>query len=594
MIECTYHLIKVVYKMEKIKSKNIINYLIIIIVSLIMCIPLFQEGIHTGHDGDFHISRTIGTIEELKNGNSIFVVSRFSNNLGFGWNLFYPPISTFINVIFALLTGNVVIAMKFFIFITFILSGISMYKLVKTLTNNNLSALIASLFYMIAPYRMLNAYTRLAVGEMISFVFIPIIFRGVYYILNGKTEKSYLYVLGTIGLLLSHNISTLLTFILGALYVLINIKALKDKKILKTLCISTAIIILSVLFFEVPLLEQKHSVDLEVFRYGKMYSKTSVMGHALSPLQLLYRNAQGADSSMYFCIGIPILLGLILTPFAYKSSNKNYKYFLFVGLVSCLMSTLLFPWFVMPDILLMIQFPWRMLVVIVLCFSIIGGINIAYLIEKIKLKKYSSITKIMSFTLLIVLSCLYSFSFINNLDVKIADNKLYEEPEIIDPINQVSRYSSFLEYWPQKAIVAIDYIIDRDNKVKLLSGNADIQNETKENGILNFDITNVSENTVLELPYLFYKGYEVTYTPTGSNEKIKLNNLVESDKGLASIELDTSVSGHINIEYHATALHKICIVVSFSTITMYLIYLVISKFKKKKAINKEQKLLDRG
>lgn len=580
--------------MEKIKSKNIINYLIIIIVSLIMCIPLFQEGIHTGHDGDFHISRTIGTIEELKNGNSIFVVSRFSNNLGFGWNLFYPPISTFINVIFALLTGNVVIAMKFFIFITFIFSGISMYKLVKTLTNNNLSALIASLFYMIAPYRMLNAYTRLAVGEMISFVFIPIIFRGVYYILNGKIEKSYLYVLGTIGLLLSHNISTLLTFILGALYVLINIKALKDKKILKTLCISTAIIILSVLFFEVPLLEQKHSVDLEVFRYGKMYSKTSVMGHALSPLQLLYRNAQGADSSMYFCIGIHILLGLILTPFAYKSSNKNYKYFLFVGLVSCLMSTLLFPWFVMPDILLMIQFPWRMLVVIVFCFSIIGGINIAYLIEKIKLKKYSSITKIMSFTLLIVLSCLYSFSFINNLDVKIADNKLYEEPEIIDPINQVSRYSSFLEYWPQKAIVAIDYIIDRDNKVKLLSGNADIQNETKENGILNFDITNVSENTVLELPYLFYKGYEVTYTPTGSNEKIKLNNLVESDKGLASIELDTSVSGHINIEYHATALHKICIVVSFSTITMYLIYLVISKFKKKKAINKEQKLLDRG
>lgn len=580
--------------MEKIKSKNLLNYLIIIIVSLIICIPLFQEGIHTGHDGDFHISRTIGTIEELKNGNSIFVISRFSNHLGFGWNLFYPPISTFINVIFALLTGNVVIAMKFFIFITFILSGISMYKLVKTLTNNNLSALIASLFYMIAPYRMLNAYTRLAVGEMISFVFIPIIFRGVYYIINGKTEKSYLYVLGTIGLLLSHNISTLLTFILGALYVLINIKALKDKNILKTLCISTFIIILSVLFFEVPLLEQKHSVDLEVFRYGKMYSKTSVMGHALSPLQLLYRNAPGADSSMYFCIGIPILLGLILTPFAYKSSNKNYKYFLFVGLSSCLMSTLLFPWFVMPDILLMIQFPWRMLVVIVFCFSIIGGINIAYLIEKIKLKKYSSITKIMSFTLLIVLSCLYSFSFINNLDVKIADNKLYEEPEIIDPINQVSRYSSFLEYWPQKAIVAIDYIIDRDNKVKLLSGNADIQNETKENGILNFDISNASESTVLELPYLFYKGYEVTYAPDGSNEKIKLNNLAESDKGLASIALDTSINGHINIEYHATALHKICIVVSFSTITMYLIYLVISKFKKKKAINKEQKLLDKG
>lgn len=235
-----------------------------------------------------------------------------------------------------------------------------------------------------------------------------------------------------------------------------------------------------------------------------------------------------------------------------------------------------------------------MLVVIVFCFSIICGINIAYLIEKIKLKKYSSITKIMSFTLLIVLSCLYSFSFINNLDMKIADNKLYEEPEIIDPVNQVSRYSSFLEYWPQKAISNIDYIIERDNKVKLISGNADIQNETKENGILNFDIKDVQENTVLELPYLFYKGYEVTYTPIGTDEKVKLGNLVESEKGLASLALDTSVSGHINIEYHATTLHRICMVISFSTIVIYLIYLVISKLKRKKEIKGEQKLLDKG
>lgn len=53
--------------MEKLKSKNFINYLIIIIASIIVCIPLFQEGIHTGHDGDYHISRTLGTIEQMQN-----------------------------------------------------------------------------------------------------------------------------------------------------------------------------------------------------------------------------------------------------------------------------------------------------------------------------------------------------------------------------------------------------------------------------------------------------------------------------------------------------------------------------------------------
>ena len=579
--------------MKKLKNKNFINYIIILLFSLVMCIPLFQSGIHTGHDGDFHISRTIGTLEQLSNGNSPFIVSRFSNNLGFAWNLFYPPVSTLINVFFAFLTGNVVTAMKIFIFITFLCSGFSMYKLVKTITNNNLASLIASIFYMIAPYRLLNAYTRLAVGEMVSFIFIPIIFRGVYYLLNDETKKSYLYVLGTIGLVLSHNISTLLTFILGFIYVLINIKKLKDKTILKNFCISTLVIILSVLFFEVPLLEQKSSVELEVFKYGKMYSNMSVMGHALNPLQLLFKNSPGADSSMYFCIGIPILFGLLLTPFTYKQNknNKNYKYFLIIGIVATIMSTFIFPWFIMPDILLMIQFPWRMLVVVILSFSIISGINISnfidFLILKIKEKKnikksnFEFKFNCFAFSIITILSCLYSLTFVQNLDMKIADNAFYEEPEIIDPKNQVSRYSSFLEYWPQKAINSIDYIIERDNKVKLLSGNCTIENETKTNGILDFDINNISDNTTLELPYLFYKGYVVTYTPTNTNEKIILN-VSESDKGLVQLSVDSSINGHINVEYHATKLHKVCIVISLLTILIYVSIIIFKNCNKNK------------
>ena len=223
--------------MKKLLSKNIIYYLIIIGVALIMCIPLFQEGIHTGDDGEFHISRTIGTIEQIMNGESPFIVERFSRNFGFAWNLFYPPVSTVINVVFAFLTNNVVTAMKIFIFLTFVLSGITMYQLVRTISNNKFAAMLSAILYMCAPYRMLNAYTRLAVGELAGFIFTPIVLRGVYLLFDGKTEKSYLYVLGTIGLVLSHNISTMLTFLVGFFYVLVNIKKLKDKKILKSFII---------------------------------------------------------------------------------------------------------------------------------------------------------------------------------------------------------------------------------------------------------------------------------------------------------------------------------------------------------------------
>ena len=54
----------------KKSKKKIICYIIIFITAIIMCILLFNTGIHTGDDVDFHISRALGTLEQIKNGNS--------------------------------------------------------------------------------------------------------------------------------------------------------------------------------------------------------------------------------------------------------------------------------------------------------------------------------------------------------------------------------------------------------------------------------------------------------------------------------------------------------------------------------------------
>lgn len=388
-------------KLKLLTRQEFWYYVLIFLMAICLCIPLFQDGMYSSHDGEFHTSRALGTIEQLQNGESPFIIERFSNELGFAWNLFYPPVSTVITSVFGFILGNVVIGMKIFIFLTFFLSGFFMYRFIRTLTRNTwtdkkigyIAALLVSLFYMAAPYRMLNTYTRLAVGEMAAFIFIPIIFEGVYLLLQGETKKAYLFVLGAVGLILSHNISTMLIFVLGFFYVLINIKKLKNPKILKTLLTSAVIIILSVLFFEIPLLEQKTTAEYEVFRYGKMYTPSLVQSHALNPLQLFYRHADGPDNSMYFCIGIPILLGLIVTPFVWKrlkqKYKREYKFFLIIGIICTFMATFLFPWFILPDLFLMIQFPWRLLGVITFCFSIVGGINFALLFSAWQEKKKS-------------------------------------------------------------------------------------------------------------------------------------------------------------------------------------------------------------
>lgn len=562
------------------KNSKTISYIIIILVAIIVSIPLMKYGMYISHDGDFHISRTIGTIEQLKLGESPLIISRFSNHLGFGWNLFYPPISTIINVIFAVITNSGIIAIKLFAFLTFAISGITMFSFTYEITKKNkIAAFIAAILYMIAPYRMLNVYTRLAVGEMAAAMFIPLILKGIYLILQGETKKEYIFVLGTIGLILSHNITTMLVFLLGLAYLIVNIKSLKEKKVLKTLCISTIIIVLSVLFFEIPILEQKHAANYEVFR-GKMYTRESVQGHSLSPLQLLMKKAPWSNNQMYFTIGLPILFALVVTPAAVKrlkdkTIKKNYQFFFIAGIVITIISTFIFPWKIMPEILLMIQFPWRLLLIIVFCFAVVAGINIGILIDVIEEKTKKNFKNIIPI-LFVILSIIYSMTFPVGIENRKINDDFYREEEVIDQVWETSKYSSYIEYWPEKAAKAIGYVSYRNPKVLILKGKANIQEENKENGKLKFTINSVEENTSLELPYLYYKGYEVIYTKSQTKEKTKLETK-ESDKGLVEIEIQKNTVGTIEVEYHATNLHKVCMVISFTTIIIYIIYVIIRK-----------------
>lgn len=571
--------------MKKEKLNKVLPYFIILIVALLLSVPLMQKGIHTGDDGEFHISRTIGTIEQLKNHESPLIVSRFSNKLGFAWNLFYPPVTTIINVIFALLIGNVVTAMKIYAFITLFVSGIAMYEFVKNLTNNKLAAMFSAIIYMSAPYRMLNIYVRLAVGEMASFMFMPIIFNGLYNVLNGKTEKSYQLVIGAVLLALSHNISVLYTAIIALIYVIINIDKLRDKKIFKTLFSSLIIIILSVLFFELPLFEQMHATDYEVKR--KMFTRWSVQSSGLNPVNLftsMFWQKDGRD----YTIGIPTILSLFLIPFALKRMKKdetlrtNYKFFMITGFVSCLMATFIFPWYFMPKILLNIQFPWRMLEFIDLCFSIVAGINYILLLEYFenKYKESQSARKMLTAitTILVTATCLYGLSFAKNLEVRDIGNAYFEEDEVIDTSWDMSRYSSYLEYWPQKAINNEEYVVNRDQKIHILQGNAKIMNESKNNGKLDFEISSAENDTELELPFLYYKGYVAELTTSDGAKKTF--ETTESKNGLVQIKVDQNSVGKFHVQYHATKLYKICLVISLVTMVSYLLELILKKHKK--------------
>lgn len=178
---------------EKINQSKTTPYVIILIAAIIVSIPLLSNNLNIlRDDGIQHVCRLIENYREISNGN-IYpeVFSRLCNNFGYSWNAFYSPITSFVPLIFKIFTNSFINVLKIFLFFALFLSGLFMYLFLKELTRNKYIAILGAIIYMLAPYHLTDMYLRVAVAEFTSFVFIPLVFLGLYNILNRRLQKRY-------------------------------------------------------------------------------------------------------------------------------------------------------------------------------------------------------------------------------------------------------------------------------------------------------------------------------------------------------------------------------------------------------------------
>ena len=161
-----------------LENKKIASYFGILFVSIFLCIPLFSKYMDIARDdGIQHICRLIGTWNTLKQGQVFPVImSDFCNGFGYSWNLFYSPITAYVPLIFKLFTSSFVITLKLFMFVTIFLSGITMFQLVYNISKSYKAGVISAILYMCTPYHLTDLYNRIAVAELASFIFLPMIF----------------------------------------------------------------------------------------------------------------------------------------------------------------------------------------------------------------------------------------------------------------------------------------------------------------------------------------------------------------------------------------------------------------------------------
>lgn len=553
-----------------LNNKKLLSYLIILFVSVFICIPLFSKYMDISRDdGIQHICRLIGNFNTLKEGNLFSVImSRFCNGFGYSWNIFYSPLTAFLPLVFKIFSASFVTCLKLFMFFTMLLSGIFMYKLVYKISKSHKAGVISAVIYMCAPYHLTDLYNRIAIAELASFVFLPIVFIGMYDLFNKNTKQTYFIAIGAIGLILSHNVMAVYTAIFCFIYLASNYKKLNNKNIIKAILINVGIILLCTSFYWMPLLEHYFATSYEVFLPERMFKNNTLIGSKLSLMDFLITKPY----NMNFHIGIPILFGLILAFLYRKKIKPRYKktitIFLVFGLISVIMSSKLFPFEYLPSSLKMIQFAWRMMEFASFFLSIVCGITITMFINGNN-KKEASIT-----ILLIIYIAISIMTSMKSVDVPFNEENYLNPQPVTGSTGRIHAGCASFEYLPQKALKNRAYIETRENNVIVLEGNANIEEEHKENTNLSFKIKQVEENTKLELPYIFYLGYYAKLErQDGTTEDLKIE---ESDNGFCMITVSNINEAKISVSYTGTTLMKVSYALTMFGIVA-LIYLNLKK-----------------
>lgn len=547
--------VEMIKLLNKIKDNK--EYLCILLISIIVCIPLMNKNINIYRDdGIQHVCRLIGTYQTIKSGEMLpMIMSNLCNNFGYSWNIFYSPLTAYAPLIFKIFNFTFTNCLKIFMFAVTLLSGITMYTFMMNVTKNKNVSLLSSILYVLAPYRITDMYIRIAVAELASFVFIPIIFDGLYSVL--KEEKlSFKLIWGTVGLILTHTVITMYMAIICLLYLVFNIKKLKSINVIRILVISLVCILLITSFYWVGLLQHHNATSYEVFVPGRMEVGNKLEYYKTEFYQLFHTNK---DQTMIYAIGLVTVLGLVLTPIAWKNVEKDYKrtyvLFLIFGIILTIMTLTFFPFEKLPSIFKMIQFTFRLYEFTAFFFAFVAGINYGIIIKNFK---------IFDVIVLTIISTLLLIPYNSKLEYELSTNedRLIKGVRVTENTGRVHAGMASMEYLPSKAFKVLNtYIANRKDEPIITNGEAEILNYSKNRTNLEFELANMKSKQeadnknnkteaglTIELPYIYYLGYRVY----ANGSEIEY---AESDNGFVQIKINPALYEQdvkINVKYIGT------------------------------------------
>ena len=340
-------------------------------------LPLFvYQSLLVSHDINFHVFQANEFYRSLAGG-SFFPRWMLNSNNGYGSAnfIFYSPLCYYIVAIFHLFIPSIIHSIIVAIWLSFFLSGVSMFFAAKRIAGLT-AGLLCAVLYQIFPFHIFDLYLRGTLAELFAFIWYPLIF--LFLRKMHESQDTYTISVGLsisyAGLILTHLVSGFIITIIMFAYLIFHVFLSANRKKVMSGIVSLVIGLGLSSYFLLPAVCEKKFAQIG-YIFNQVFSDYQV-GYIFNQVFSDYRkDFLFVLSNLYNAPGfkIPLHIAVILELFLFyaifvginknnqdTSDKEDNKFFICLFIFSFYMTTPLSKW--IWDIstgLKTIQFPWR-------------------------------------------------------------------------------------------------------------------------------------------------------------------------------------------------------------------------------------------
>lgn len=560
------------------KRKVVLGLIGIVFITIL---PELTNFSHNQHDANFNYNRILAIEEALFNGSfPVRIHFRLLHGYGFANSIFYGDILLYLPAILYHLGMALDMAYKVYLIVINIGTVLIAYWCFLKISQNRNAALLGTLVYAIAPYRLTNTMVRCAVGEYTAMMFLPLVIYGIYHIYK-KDDNTLLkiwdllpLIFGVSGVIESHVLSTEMVLVFALIFCLINIrKTLKIKRLIGLLK-TVGIVILLNTWFIIPFIDYARMP----FKIQESESYLQDTGLYLAQIfSIFFPDSMAANVNKGMAHEMPLLLGsvfifsIIVVAFIYYK-NKKYishevKVFMILGIIATALTTVYFPWewtwylgeFI-HDLFAKVQYSWRYLGIATVCFSFVI-VLLWDVIRKGYSDKAAKIYALIVLGLCIIPTSLFYTDYLNHWN-----EVRYYSAEDVDS-NRIGD-DFYLPQGTDKAKLNL-------NEPTIIGDNATtvINTYEKVKNAYVVSVYNDSDATkLMEMPLVNYQGYRAYDLKSGNEMQI-----LDSENHTVIVRIPEEYVGTIKVKFEEPWYWRMSEIVSLITLISICAYILTVK-----------------